>query len=463
MAVSRLALAPPEEVEFHLNEGQIKAMQDLISPATHNGLGGGSRSGKTFLLLRAIIIRSLKAPGSRHAVFRYRFNAVKNSVVHDTLQKVMSLCFPGLLPQCVMNKTDWFLTLPKTDKSGKQSEIWFAGLDDKERTEKILGMEFSTLFFNECSEIPLSSVNLALTRLAQRSGLVLKAYYDLNPPSKRHWTHKKLIEKIDVESGNKVDDPENYTYFRINPIDNQDNLAPEYLKLLAGLPERTRKRFLLGEFADDDESLLWTDEAFMSSRLLGRSAENMPDMLRIVVGVDPSGASGEEDYRSDEIGIVVGGLGTDGHAYLFEDLSLRDKPAVWGKVAGDAYDRHFADRVVGEKNYGGAMVEHVVRIANPNISYKDVTATRGKHIRAEPAAALYEQGKVHHIGHFPELEEQLTGFTVHGYQGARSPDRADAWIWVLAELFPGMTKRTEQRVKYDDLTIPDTYNVFANQ
>jgi len=431
--------------KFNLTKAQDDAMDCLISLATHVGLGGGSRSGKTFLLVRAVVLRALKEPNSRHAIFRFRFNAVKASVIYDTLPKVFDLCFPGVYAHGELNKTDWFLTFPNG------SEIWFGGLDDKERTEKILGQEYATVYFNECSQIPYSSVVLALTRLAQKTEtLRTKAYYDFNPPSKRHWTYKRFIEKVNPDTNQPEKRPNNYQFKLINPVDNLDNLDEEYLDMLDGLPEKARNRFLLGKFADDTDGALWTDDTIGNSRRLGRAEENIPDFLRIVVAIDPSGCSGDEDTRSDEVGIVVAALGTDGHGYLLEDLSGRYGPNEWGRIATDAYDRHSADRIVAERNYGGAMVEAVVRAANPNVSYVEVTATRGKVVRAEPISALYEQGKIHHIGYFTDLEDQLCGMTVSGYQGLRSPDRADALIWAFTDLFPRITRKqsTGKKIKF---------------
>ena len=116
--------------QFKLTPAQDKAMDKLVSDATHIALGGGSRSGKTFLLVRAVLIRAMKSAGSRHAIFRFRFNACKQSIVLETLPKVMDLCFPGLRAKASIDRTDWFMTLPNG------SEIWFGGLDDKERVEK---------------------------------------------------------------------------------------------------------------------------------------------------------------------------------------------------------------------------------------------------------------------------------------------------------------------------------------
>jgi phage terminase large subunit-like protein len=127
-----------------------------------------------------------------------------------------------------------------------------------------------------------------------------------------------------------------------------------------------------------------------------------------------------------------------------EDLTVKAGPATWGKVATDAYDRHKADLVVGEINYGGAMVQFTIQTARPRTPYKSVTASRGKAVRAEPIAALYETGKVRHVGYFGELEEELSAFSTAGYLGAQSPNRADALIWALTELFPGIVNERKK-------------------
>ena len=412
-------------------------MDALSSGASHIALFGGSRSGKTFLLCYFLIVRALKAPGSRHVVFRFRFNALKASIIADTMPKVLKLCFPSL-PSCdaMMNKTDWYLTLPNG------SEIWFGGLDDKDRTEKILGMEFVTIYFNECSQIPWASVKLARTRLAMKCHdelndieMPLRAVYDFNPPSKAHWSYRVFIELRSPDSREDLS-RKDYAFARLNPRDNAQNLASGYIEQLEALPAKERMRFLDGVFADALDGALWTMELLDQNRFSG----HLPDMSRVVVAVDPSGCSGEEDTRSDEVGIVVCGLGVDGVGYVLEDLSGRFGPKEWATVAASAYERYGASAIVAESNYGGAMVEAVIAAESENINVKLVTASRGKAVRAEPIANLYEKQKVFHAGFFPDLEEQMCAFAVSGYHGARSPDRADAAIWGLTELFPAMIK-----------------------
>lgn len=429
-----------------LTERQQEAQAILAGPSTHVMLYGGSRSGKTFLLVRNIVMRALKAPKSRHAVLRFRFNAVKSSVVLDTFPKVMELAFPGV--GYTLSKSDWFAEF----ENG--SQIWFGGLDDKERTEKILGMEFVTIYLNESSQIPWGSRNVAMTRLAQKVYQAIKGrepvplrprmYYDCNPPPKSHWTYKVFHDKQDPESKQPLVNPDDFAWFQVNPASNRDNLSDTYLSTLGGMSARLRKRFEAGEFADATPNQLFTDECFDTWRVTDGV---VPDLVRVVVGVDPSGADDEENADNDAIGIVVAGIGTDGNAYVLEDCTVKAGPATWGRVATSAFDRHAADVVVGETNYGGAMVAQTIAVARPRTPFKKVTASRGKAVRAEPFSALYEQGKVRHVGNFPELEDELTAFSTIGYTGTGSPNRADALIWALAELFPGLVRAPKRETK----------------
>lgn len=428
-----------------LTKKQDLANAMLGSASTHCMLYGGSRSGKTFVLTRALLTRAL-AHKSRHAMLRYRFNHIKASIIYDTLPKVLEVCFPGVAEKSRLDKTDWYLSLPNG------SEVWFGGLDDKERTEKILGQEYATIYLNECSQIPWASRNMAMTRLAQNTPLRLKAYYDCNPPGMAHWTYRLFMEKRDPDRRTPVLNPENFNALIMNPKDNEANLPASYIEELQAMSEPMRRRFLLGQFADTSDSALWTLELLDQQRIIDGKT---PEMVRIVVAVDPSGASGEEDTRSDEIGIVVVGLGKDGRGYVLEDLSGRMSPPTWGKAAVSAFDRWEADAIVAEENFGGAMVAEIIRSASTSpdrkvggsVPYRPVKASRGKIARAEPIAALFEQQKVSLVGHFPDIEDQLCAMTTAGYIGSRSPDRADALIWGLASLFPAMTRRDDASVR----------------
>lgn len=435
-----------------LTARQEEAQAVLASDATHLMLFGGSRSGKTFLIVRNIVMRALKAPDSRHTSLRFRFNAIKSSIILDTFPKVMKLAFPGV--KYNLSKTDWFAEF----ENG--SQYWFGGLDDKERTEKILGMEFATIHLNETSQIPFESVGVAVTRLAQQATQIIQGrppsilkprmYYDCNPPSKAHWSYQVFIQKRDPETKQPLKNPENYASFQINPQDNRENISGEYLQTLEGLSVRLQKRFLKGEFADATPNQLFPEEVIETWRHDGKP---LPDFVRVAVGVDPSGSGDADNADNDAIGIVVGALGNDGNAYLLEDCTVKAGPATWANVATTAFDRHQGDVVVGEINYGGAMVQHTIQTARPRTPFKMVTASRGKHVRAEPFSSLYEKGKIRHVGTFTELEDELTAFSTVGYMGGKSPNRADAWIWVLSELFPGMVNPRKPTVQANPMPI----------
>ncbi len=427
---------------FKLTPKQTEAQAIFGSGAKHIMLFGGSRSGKTFLIVRNIVLRALKAPNSRHATFRYRFNSVKASVVLDTFPKVMAAAFPGV--DYKLDKTDWYATFPNG------SQYWFGGLDDKERAEKILGMEFATIHLNECSQIPYLSRNMAMTRLAQTVTQVIdgkettplkpRVYYDENPPSKAHWSYRLFIQKVDPESKTDLTNPDDYASFQINPGDNEGNISSDYLSMLDGMSARMRRRFRDGAFGEAVAGALFPDEVVELWRVTDGI---VPDMVRIVVAVDPSGSGDVDNADNDAIGIVVAGLGTDGNCYVMEDCTVKAGPATWGTVATSAFDRHQADCIVGETNYGGAMVKFVIDTCRPRTPFRQVTASRGKVVRAEPFSALYEQGKVRHVGRFNDMEDELSGFTTNGYMGGESPNRADALIWALAELFPSVVRPRE--------------------
>ncbi|WP_422073908.1 phage terminase large subunit [Tranquillimonas rosea] len=430
-----------------LTPKQREANRLLAGPARNIMLRGGSRSGKTFILIRAIIQRAINAPGSRHAIFRFRFNHAKTSVWSDTLPKVLELCFPGLRVR--FDKTDFYVELPNG------SEIWIAGLDDKERVEKILGQEYATLYFNESSQIPWASVETAMSRLAQkcklapeiaavvgRAYLALKAYFDCNPPSKLHWSFQMFRAKMKPGTKEALPHPENYAEMLVNPSDNADNLPAEYFEVLASMSAAKRLRFEAGEWASEVNGALWALEdrkapdgktmPGIDSLRVGEA----PQLQRIVISVDPSGTRG--DGGGDDIGIIAAGLGVDGHGYILEDASCQMSPEGWGRRAVERYGAHNADRIVGERNFGGDMVRFTVSTADRSAAFKEVVASRGKAVRAEPISALYEQGKVHHVGDsFPDLEDQMCNFTASGYVGDGSPDRADALVWALTDLMLG--------------------------
>ncbi|MFZ1961290.1 MAG: phage terminase large subunit [Methylovirgula sp.] len=412
-----VSFSPAQECARRLLEG----------PQRYTCLAGGTRSGKTFLIVRAIVARGLKAPGSRHAILRFHANAARASISLDTLPTVMRLCFPR--SKLKEHRQDGFFELPNG------ARIWVGGLDDKERVEKILGLEYVSIFLNEASQIPYASVLVAFTRLAQRiEGVTQRAYVDLNPVSKSHWTNLLFGEKRDPISLQPLADPENYARAFVNPRDNKMNLSAQFIESLAHLPERQRKRFYEGVYVDELDGTLWSYEAIEAARC---RPEDIPEAERaaVVVALDPSGAAGRDDLGADEIGIIIAARGANGDCYILADRSCREGPSVWGQRAVTAYHEFRADCIVAEANFGGEMVRATLHAADPNVPVHLVTASRGKAVRAEPISVRYAQKQVHHAGRFAKLEDQLCAFTPAGFGGAGSPDHADAAIWALTYLF----------------------------
>lgn len=406
---------------FHYTAAQKQALRLLSGAARHTMLFGGSRSGKTFVLCCAILARAGKAPGSRHAIIRRHYNGVKTSIGMDTLPKALRLRFSGW--KVSYNQSDSVFRL----ENG--SEIWLIGLDDAQRADKILGKEFATVYFNECSELDYSSIQTALTRLAQNCPKIRnKAFYDCNPPSKSHWAYRLFVQHLQPIDRTALSNPDDYAAMRINPEDNRENLPAGYIEeTLGALSLRQRQRFLLGEWLDDTEGALWKQSMIDAARVV-----NAPDLVRVVVGVDPAVTGGEE---SDYTGIVAAGIGVDGDYYVLADRSRRTDPLSWCREVVKLCREFEADRVIGEVNNGGDLIEGLLRQIDPDIPFRAVRASRGKIIRAEPAAALYEKGRVHHVGSFPDLEEEMTGFAP--LTATKSPDRMDALVWALTELAKG--------------------------
>ena len=407
---------------FQKTPAQRKALRLLTGPSRYVLLFGGSRSGKTFILVYAVLVRALRAAGSRHAILRLHGNSVRQSVLLDTLPKVAKLAFPGL--KFKESRQDQFVRLPN------HSEIWFGGVDGEERVDKILGKEFATIYFNECSEISFDAVNTVLTRLAQRTPLRNRAYFDCNPSGKSHWSYKLFVEKRDPVSGLALPFPQNYASMQLNPAENRANLPEGYLEeTLAGLSERQRQRFLEGRWLDDFSGALWTPEMIERDR-----TDQLPEEFeRIVVGVDPAVSSGSE---ADETGIV--GRDRNRHFYVLSDASMAGRPTEWARRVIAEYHRFRADRVAGEVNNGGELIETVLRSVDADVSFRAVRAMRGKIERAEPVAALYEQRRVHHLGRFPVLEEQMTTFRP---ESSDSPDRLDALVWAVTTLMENTSPR----------------------
>jgi len=234
------------------------------------------------------------------------------------------------------------------------------------------------------------------------------------------------------------------TITRGSTYDNRRNLAKEFFAEVIRKYEGTRigRQELMGELLEDFPGALWTTAMIDSSRI--RPDEVRWDMIeRLVVAIDPAVSANED---SDETGIICAGLTRSGHVLILDDESCKESPLGWARVAVGLYKRRRADRIVAEVNNGGDLVAANLYTVAPEVPFRALRASRGKAVRAEPVAALYEQGRVHHVGAFPALERQLCEF-VPGLDNQKSPDRMDALVWAVTELVvdPEMQELTLMR------------------
>lgn len=209
-------------------------------------------------------------------------------------------------------------------------------------------------------------------------------------------------------------------------LENRANLSERWVETVVGPVMGTRlgRQEIEGEMVSDAEFALWRRKWIERDRV---RPEDVPQLIRVIVGVDPQGRAGAGRMT----GIVVVGEGVDGHYYVLMDASISGTPAEWGEQAIHAYRVQNADMIVGEVNYGGEMVEHTIATVDKNVPYENVHASRGKRQRAEPVSTAAEKGRVHHVGAFPELEDELCKWTV---EEKWSPNRLDAMVWAASKL-----------------------------
>ena len=408
---------------FKKTEKQVAACK-LMADHHHTLLYGGSRSGKTLMAVRQIFVRAMKTP-SNHLIARWRYNHVKTSILHKTIPDVVEMCFPGL--EIKINQQDGYIQVPvlqehlsaQEDPYQQQlySKIWLTGTDSKDRSEKILGNEYSTILLDEISEISWDTVTTLWTRLAEDVGLSRRMYYCCNPPSRRHWSYQFFVNG---KTPRGEDIKQDTAYMQMNPTDNP-HLAKDYINgILASLPHRQRERFLAGNWQEDVIGALWNDEDIFTARDL-----NVNDLNKIVVAVDPAVSN---NPNSDETGIIVAARNSNRQFKVLEDATAKFSPQGWATKVLDLVDQYQANAIVAEVNQGGDMVKELIQNQprGKNIKIECVRASKAKQVRAEPVQALYEQKRVAHNEGLRDLEEELVTWTP---ESRDSPNRLDALVW----------------------------------
>jgi len=265
------------------------------------------------------------------------------------------------------------------------------------------------------------------------------------------WNPRNAIDPVDALLRGP-EPPPNSIVVQANYSDNP--FLPKELEAEREFDERTNPvrygHVWLGEYEPAAVGAIFDRVTIHNNR-----RSEAPRMQRIVVAVDPAISA---EARSDETGIVVCGVGEDGRGYVLGDYSVKGAPEEWARAAIAAFDLHDADAIVAEVNQGGDMVKHTIHAVRKSVRVIEVRATRGKHLRAEPISALYSIGKVSHVGAFPKLEAQMCLITAAGYEGDGSPDRADAMVYGMTELFPKVTRRVREKDNLPPTRQNSSYN-----
>ena len=389
----------------------------LRKPARYRAAHGGRGSGKSHFFAERLILRAIREPGLRAVCVREVQKTLKESAKRLLEDKIAALGVGSMF--------DVQASEIRTPGGGV---VIFQGMQDHS-AESIKSLEGFKLAWCEEAQT-LSERSLEMLRPTIRApGSEL--WFTWNPRSAGDPVDRLL---------RGPEPPRDAIVVRANYSDNPFFPAEleEERKLDLRLKPDRYAHIWLGEYEPSAVGAIWTRQMFHDGR-----RGTMPPLARIVVAVDPATSS---DPGADMHGIVVCGVGQDGRGYVLDDVSLRGTPSQWAARAVAAMDRYSADCIVIETNKGGEMCKHTLHTVRPFCRVVEVVATRGKHVRAEPIAALYALGRVSHVGTFPDLEAQMCQMTAAGFEGEGSPDRVDALVWGMTELFPAVTATAPPRV-----------------
>lgn len=386
----------------------------------------GRRSGKTV----GFSIRAVK----RFLTGRRQLYAAPTTEQTDTFWYEITRALAGPIQAGIFkkNESERFIELPSTKQRIKAKTAWNANTLRGDYADDLYLDEFQLMAEDTWDEVgaPMLLDNngdavIIFTPPSLHSSGVSKA---------RDPRHASRLFKKAAEDKTGRWQTLYFTSYD-NPYISQEALQD----IIQDMSRLSYRQEILAEDIDEAVGALWTRELISQSRVT-----QYPTLVRVVVGVDPPGGA-------TECGILTVGLGSNGQGYVLEDRTLRASPGIWAEAVLTAYNRNNADRVVGEANFGGDMVENTIlqaaKSCNQFVSYKNVHASRGKAVRAEPVVAMYEQGRIHHVGEFPYLEEELCTW-VPG-ESKESPNRMDALVWAITELLLQEPEKREKVVIYD--------------
>jgi hypothetical protein len=400
------------------------AFGDLINwafPERYAVLTGGRGSGKSFALSLALALQ-LRDPGHRVLFTRYTLTSATDSIVPEFLEKIERLGLAHEFERVGANVRHL--------QSG--SEILFRGIKTSSgnQTAKLKSLHGITVWvLDEADEMPaeddFEKIDLSIRAMTRPNKVILA----FNPPHVAHWLYARFWAPHALPDG-FCGSAGGVAFVHTDYRTNIHNLPAQQVEALDKMaeanPERYR-RVALGYWAREVTGALWRESMFRRCR-----PDQVPNLRRVVVALDPAATA---SATSDETGLIVAGIDYSGGVWVLEDATLKASPLGWATAALSALKRHNGDRIVAEVNNGGDMVEATIRQADRAAPYRAVHATRGKMLRAEPVAALYEQGRVTHVHGLGRLEAEL--ITYSGGAGEKSPNRLDALVWAVTELTNG--------------------------
>lgn len=398
-----------------------EVFQPLLSPQRYKGAHGGRGSGKSHFFADLGVTRCISTPGTRIVCVREVQKSLKESVKLLVEDKIRARGVPG-----------FNLLSDRTDTPGG-GVILYQGMADH-TAESIKSLEgFDIAYVEEAQTLTERSLEFLRPTIRKPGSEI---WFSWNPRSSEDPVDKFLRGPTA---------PENATVVEANYRDNP--FFPNVLEIERLYDEQHSPvrydHIWEGGYEPMAVGAIWDMETINRHR---RAPENVPKFQRVVVSIDPAGSA---EPGANETGIITCAVGEDGRGYVLDDATLTGTPRMWADRALAAYDVFEADAIVAEVNYGGDMVVSTLRSLRPNLRIIKVRAApgRSKHVRAEPISALYSLGRISHVGAFPKLEAQMCLVTAAGYEGPGSPDRCDALVWALTELFPKLVKRVRDRGK----------------
>ncbi len=397
-------------MEVHLPKPHPKQNNFIVSTAKRKIIRAGRRSGKT---VGSAIIGVLQFLAGKRVLY-----AAPTQEQIDRFWTTCKRALAGPIEAGMFGKNETLHTIELlgTEQRIKAKTAWNADTLRGDYADLLILDEFQLMNESAWNEV-------GVPMLLDNNGDAIFIY---TPPSIRSRRYSKATDPLHAGKMFKralADRAKRWESFHFGSKDNP-HLSKKALEEIAG--DMTSLSYRQEIEAEDIEIMpgaLWTFGMIDEYRV-----EEHPPLVRIVVGVDPEATSGE---HSADTGIIIAGLGEDGDGYILGDETIQGTPQVWGSAAVKAFLDFQADRIVVEQNNGGEMVEFVIRTINPRIPYKAVHASRGKITRAEPVSALYQQGRIHHVGCLSALEDQMCNWV----PGMKSPDRLDAMVWAFTDLF----------------------------